>query len=131
VSEGCEVPTELPGKFLLYRSIDKNIRVVLTLGMSCLLIYWGFAKKGYTPLFLRQKGAHQKNVWKIYNKHSMISHCALFWRKNTGEYPPVSIQLNKYPFLAVEITGNYPFLANARDYFSESSTSRQHDSKAI
>ena len=39
----------------------------------------------------------------------MISHCAPFWRKNIGEYPPVSIQLNKYPFLAVEITGNYPF----------------------
>ena len=64
----------------------------------------GFAKKGYTSLFLRQKGAHLKNIWAIYNKHSMISHCSPFWWKNTGEYPPVSIQLNKCPFLAVEIT---------------------------
>ena len=64
----------------------------------------GYAKKGYTSLFLRQKGSHLKNVWTIYNKHSMISHCSPFRRKNTGEYPPVSIQLNKGPFLAVEIT---------------------------
>ena len=35
---------------------------------------------------------------------SMISHCSPFWRKSTGEYPPVSIQLNKYPFSTVEVT---------------------------
>ena len=68
-----------------------------------LVILWGFAKTGYTSLFLRQKGAYLKNVWTIYNKHRMISACSPFWRKNTGEYPPVSIQLNKCPFLAVEI----------------------------
>ena len=60
-------------------------------------------------LRLRQKGAHLKNVRTIYNKHSMISHCSPFWRKNTGEYPPVSIQLNKCPFLAVEITPFWRF----------------------
>ena len=80
-------------------------------------------------LRLRQKGAHLKNVRTIDNKHSMISHCSPFWRKNTGEYPPVSNHLNKCPFSAVDI--NYPFLANARDYFQKSSTSRQHDSMAI
>ena len=46
----------------------------------------GFAKKGYTSLFLRQKEAHQKITWAIYTKRSMISYCAPFWRKNTGEY---------------------------------------------
>ena len=55
-------------------------------------------------MFLCQKGAHLKNVWTICDKNSMISHCSPFWRKNPGEYPPVSIQLNKYPFLTVEIT---------------------------
>ena len=58
---------------------------------------------GDASLFLRQKGAHLKNVWTIYNKQCMISHCSPFWRKNAGEYPSVSIQLNKCPFLAVEI----------------------------
>ena len=53
---------------------------------------------------LRQKEAHLKSIWAIYNKRSMIFYCSPFWRKNTGEYPPVSIQLNKYPLLAVEIT---------------------------
>ena len=72
--------------------------------IAAVLILRGFSKKGYTSLFLRQIGAHLKNVWTIYNKHMMISHCFPFWRKNTGEYPPVSIQLNKCPFLAVEIT---------------------------
>ena len=66
----------------------------------------GFAKKGYTPLFRRQKGAHLENVWAIYKKHSMISNCSSFWGKKTEEYPPSSVQLNKYPFLAVE---NIPF----------------------
>ena len=62
---------------------------IIVLWKSSFSVIWGFAKKEYTPLFLRQKGAHLKNVWTIYNKHSMISHCSPFWRKNTGEYLPV------------------------------------------
>ena len=46
----------------------------------------GFAKKGYTSLFLRQREAHLKNIWAIYTKRSMISYCAPFGRKNTGKY---------------------------------------------
>ena len=38
----------------------------------------------------------------FFKNHSMISHCSPFWRKNTGEYPAVSIKLIKYPFKAVE-----------------------------
>ena len=72
--------------------------------LHSVIIIRGFAKKGYTSLFLRQKGAHLKNIWAIYTKRSMISYCTPFWRKNTGEYPPVSIQLNMYPLFAVEIT---------------------------
>ena len=80
-----------------------NLVVYSTMQCSTLKIR-GFAKKGYTSLFLRQKGAHLKNIWAIYTKRSIISYCAPFWRKNTEEYPPVSIQLNMYPLFAVEIT---------------------------
>ena len=64
----------------------------------------GLRQKRVHPLFLRQKGAHLKNIWTIYIKRSMIFCCSPSWRKTTGEYPPVSIQLNKYPLLTVEIT---------------------------
>ena len=88
----------------------------------------GFAQKGYTPLFLRQKGAYLENAWTIYNKHCMISYCFPFWRKNTGEYPPCVYSAQQTSLFGRR---NYPFSANARDSFRKSSTSRQHDSKAL
>ena len=76
------------------------------------VVFWGFAKKGYTSLFLRQKGAHLKNVWTICNKHSMISHCSPSWRKSTGGIPPRVYSAQQVPLFG---SRDYPFLANERD----------------
>ena len=86
--------------------VHEDIHLLNTIASDPTEIFFrGFAKKGYTSLFLRQKGAQLKNISTIYNKRSMISYYSPFWRKNTtGEYPPVSIQLDKYPLFAVEIT---------------------------
>ena len=111
------------------RQIDIFYRGMLRRSRRLQFFFGGFAKKGYTSLFLRQKGAHLKNIWAIYTKRSMISYCAPFWRKNTGEYPPVSIQLNMYPLFAVDIT---PFGENTTLFPEQnSSTSRQHNKALV
>ena len=62
--------------------------IIFRLWVVCLRVcgvgvgFWGgFAKKGYTPLFRRQKGAHLENVWAIYKKLSMFLTVLLFGGK--------------------------------------------------
>ena len=109
---GCAThatPCSVPGYSYFRMCYQKSERNCLTsLLVKCSnpreFFFGGFAKKGYTPLLLRQKGAHLKNIWTIYIKRSMIFYCSPFWRRNTGKYPPVYIQLDKYPLPAVAIT---------------------------